>query len=122
MEINTVGRPRNVGWLRAAALLYGDWGTSKAYVVGIALSLAGFSALPHALAVTALTALVGFNYIWICRFYPHGGGVYTAARAQSARLAVIGALLLMADYIVTAALSCLDAFHYLGLNVEPGEA
>jgi amino acid transporter len=122
MEIHIVGRPRNVGWLRAAALLYGDWGTSKAYVLGIALSLVGFSALPHALAVCALTALVGFNYIWICRFYPNGGGVYTAARAQSARLAVIGALLLMADYIVTASLSCLDGFHYLGLNVEPGEA
>ena len=27
-------RPRNVGWARAAALLYGDWGTSKAYVIG----------------------------------------------------------------------------------------
>lgn len=29
-------RPRNVDWKRAAALLYGDWGTSKAYVPGIA--------------------------------------------------------------------------------------
>lgn len=38
MEINTIGRPRNVGWARAAALLYGDWGTSKAYVIGLALA------------------------------------------------------------------------------------
>jgi len=38
MEISTIGRPRNVGWVRAAALLYGDWGTSKAYVIGLALS------------------------------------------------------------------------------------
>jgi len=28
-------RPRNLGWARAAALLYGDWGTSKAYVLGL---------------------------------------------------------------------------------------
>jgi len=26
-------RPRNVGWACAAALLYGDWGTSKACVI-----------------------------------------------------------------------------------------
>src|SRR5437773_11856146 len=28
-----VKRPRNVDWKRAAAILYGDWGTSKAYVI-----------------------------------------------------------------------------------------
>ena len=42
MEISTIGRPRNVGWVRAAALLYGDWGTSKAYVIGLAFVAAGF--------------------------------------------------------------------------------
>ena len=30
-----VHRPRNLDWKRAAALLYGDWGTSKAYVIGL---------------------------------------------------------------------------------------
>ena len=75
MEISTVGRPRNVGWLRAAALLYGDWGTSKAYVVGIGLAVMGAAALPHLLAVCALTALVGINYIFVCKYFPSGGGV-----------------------------------------------
>jgi amino acid transporter len=116
MEISTVGRPRNVGWLRAAALLYGDWGTSKAYVVGIGLAVMGAAALPHLLAVCALTALVGINYIFVCKYFPTGGGVYTAARAHSHRLAAIGALLLIADYIVTASLSCLEAFHYFGFE------
>jgi len=37
-----VHRPRNVDWKRAAALLYGDWGTSKAYVIGLAFVAAGF--------------------------------------------------------------------------------
>ena len=41
-----VHRPRNVDWKRAAALLYGDWGTSKAYVIGLAFIAAGFSSLP----------------------------------------------------------------------------
>ncbi len=114
MEISTVGRPRNVGWVRAAALLYGDWGTSKAYVIGLAVAAVGFAALPHLLAVCALTGLVGINYIWVCKHFPNGGGVYTAAGLHSRRLATIGGLLLLADFIVTASLSCLDAFHYLG--------
>ena len=116
MEISTIGRPRNVGWARAAALLYGDWGTSKAYVIGLALAAVGYAALPHLLAVCFITGLVGMNYVWVCRCFATGGGVYTAAGMHSRRLAVIGGLLLLADFIVTASLSCLDAFHYLGFQ------
>jgi amino acid transporter len=116
MEISSIGRPRNVGWVRAAALLYGDWGTSKAYVIGLAVAAVGFAALPHLLAVCALTGLVGINYIWVCKHFPNGGGVYTAAGLHSRRLATIGGLLLLADFIVTASLSCLDGFHYLGVE------
>lgn len=114
--ISTIGRPRNVGWIRAAALLYGDWGTSKAYVLGLALFAVGYAALPHLLAVCLVTAVVGINYVWVCRCFATGGGVYTAAGMHSRRLAMIGGLLLLADYIVTASLSCLDAFHYLGFE------
>ena len=81
-ESGAVHRPRNVDWKRAAALLYGDWGTSKAYVIGLAFLAAGFSSLPIILAVCALTGLVGINYIVICRHFPDGGGVYSAARSQ----------------------------------------
>ena len=116
MEISTIGRPRNVGWVRAAALMYGDWGTSKAYVLGLALLVVGYAALPHLLAVCFVTAVVGINYIWVCRCFATGGGVYTAAGLHSRRLAMVGGLLLLADYIVTASLSCLDAFHYLGFD------
>lgn len=116
MEISTIGRPRNVGWVRAAALLYGDWGTSKAYVIGLGVAAVGFAALPHLLAVCLVTAVVGVNYVWVCRYLPTGGGVYTAAGLHSRRLAMIGGLLLLADFIVTASLSCLDAFHYLGFD------
>src|SRR5205814_4618249 len=47
-----------------------------------------------------------------------GGGVYSAAGIHSRRLAMVGGLLLLADFIVTASLSCLDAFHYLGFPKE----
>ncbi|MEY2429257.1 MAG: hypothetical protein QOJ40_2142 [Verrucomicrobiota bacterium] len=121
MEISTIGRPRNVGWVRAAALLYGDWGTSKAYVIGLGVAAVGYAALPHLLAVCALTGLVGINYIWVCKHFPNGGGVYTAAGLHSRRLATIGGLLLLADFIVTASISCLDAFHYFGF-ADPATA
>ena len=113
-----VHRPRNLDWKRAAALLYGDWGTSKAYVIGLAFVAAGFSSLPIILAVCALTGLVGINYAVICRHFPDGGGVYSAARSQGRLLAVVGALLLLADLTVTAALSGWSALTYLTSGAE----
>jgi amino acid transporter len=110
-------RPRNVDWKRAAALLYGDWGTSKAYVLGLAFLAAGFSSLPIILAVCALTGLVGINYAIICRYFPDGGGVYSAARSQGRLLAVVGALLLVADLTVTAALSGWSALSYFSIPI-----
>src|SRR5947208_15399539 len=110
-----VHRPRNVDWKRAAALLYGDWGTSKAYVIGLAFVAAGFSSFPIILAVCALTAVVGYNYIIVCAHFPDGGGVYSAARQQSRFLASTGALLLVANFMVTAALSGWAAVSYLGV-------
>src|SRR5437868_2999007 len=117
-ESGAVHRPRNVDWKRAAALLYGDWGTSKAYVIGLAFLAAGFSSLPIILAVCALTGLVGINYIVICRHFPDGGGVYSAARSQGRLLAVVGALLLLADLTVTAALSGWSALTYITSGAE----
>src|ERR1041384_4976389 len=60
-----VKRPRNVDWKRAAAILYGDWGTSKAYVIGLAFAVAGYSSFWLIAAMCVLTALVGINYMTI---------------------------------------------------------
>ena len=117
-ETGGVHRPRNVDWKRAAALLYGDWGTSKAYVLGLAFLAAGFSSLPIILAVCVLTGLVGINYAVICRYFPDGGGVYSAARSQGRLLAVVGALLLIADLTVTAALSGWSGLTYVIAGTE----
>src|ERR1700676_2797842 len=116
MQIGT-HRPRNVGWARAAALLYGDWGTSKAYVIGLAFVAAGFSSFSIILAVCVLTGLVGINYAVICRYFPDGGGVYSAARSQGRLLAVVGALLLVRDLTVTAALSGWSALNYFSVPI-----
>src|SRR5258708_24699779 len=98
-------RPRNVDWKSAAAILYGDWGTSKAYVVGLAFAVAGYSSFWLIAAMCLLTALVGVNYMTICRHYPDGGGVYASVRHRSEVLSIVGAFLLIADYIVTASIS-----------------
>src|ERR1700730_17049444 len=110
MIVGRTRRPRNVDSLRAAAILYGDWGTSKAYVIGLAFALAGYRSFWLIAAVSILIILVGLNYITICKFSPSGGGVYASARKHSHVLALIGAFFLLADYILTAALSALSCF------------
>lgn len=117
MEIGS-HRPRNVGWARAAALLYGDWGTSKAYVIGAAFLAIEYASLPTIIAVSLLTALVGYNYVVVCKNFPDGGGVYSAARLQSRLLAVIGSLLLVANFTVTASLSAWAAMVYFKVPKE----
>jgi amino acid transporter len=116
MLVGKTKRPRNVDAARAAAILYGDWGTSKAYVIGLAFAIAGYSSFWLIAAMCALTALVGFNYMIVCRHYPDGGGVYASVRHRSEVLSIVGAFLLIADYIVTASISALSAFQYLGVS------
>src|SRR6516162_419521 len=115
MIVGKTKRPRNVDAARAAAILYGDWGTSKAYVIGLAFAIAGYSSFWLIAAMCLLTALVGVNYMAICRHYPDGGGVYASVRHRSEIISIVGAFLLIADYLVTAAISALSAFQYLGL-------
>ena len=108
-------RPRNVTWKQAAGLLFGDWGTSRLYVLGLAFFYSQRTSIYLIFAMSGLILAVGWAYSNICRIYPDGGGVYTAAKHRSQILAVIGALLLFADYTVTASLSVTDGFRYLGL-------
>src|SRR5215207_4963973 len=87
-------RPRNVNWFGAGGLLFGDWGTSRLYVLGLAFLVAGRSSFWLVAAMSFLILAVGWAYTQICRIYPDGGGVYTAAKHKSRNLAVVGALLL----------------------------
>lgn len=116
MSSGAFHRPRNLDWKRAAGLLYGDWGTSKAYVIGLAFLTASYTSLPMIILVSLLTGLVGYNYTVVCKHFPDGGGVYSAARDQSRNLAVMGALLLVANFTVTAALSGWSAMQYFKVH------
>ncbi len=114
LTLKKVERPRELKWYQASSLLYGDWGTSKAYVLGLAFAISGHASMFFLFAMSALTVLIGYCYTILCKAYPDGGGVYSALRTRSRTLAVVGALLLVADYVITASLSSLAAFHYLG--------
>jgi hypothetical protein len=54
MILGKTKRPRNVDSPRAAAILYGDWGISKAYVIGLAFAVAGYSSFWLILAMSVL--------------------------------------------------------------------
>ena len=116
MLVSHQERPRELKWYHAGPMLYGDWGTSRFYVLGLAFYFALYSSFWYILGVGLLVAAVGWAYTVVCRVYPDGGGVYSAARQISPLLSVIGALLLFADYIVTASLSAMDGMHYLQIR------
>jgi amino acid transporter/nucleotide-binding universal stress UspA family protein len=112
----TQKRPRDLHWYHAGPLLFGDWGTSRLYVLGLAFYYAGHASVLYMTAMSLVMAAVAWAYTVVCRSFPEGGGVYTAARQVSPTLSVIGATLLLCDYIVTAALSAVEAFNYFGVS------
>src|SRR5260221_3148775 len=103
MIVGKTKRPRNVDAPRAAAILYGDWGTSKAYVLGLAFAVAGYSSFWLIVAMCVLMALVGVNYMAICRHYPNGGGGFATVRHRSEVISIFGAFFFIADYMFTTA-------------------
>jgi amino acid transporter len=108
-------RPRTLSWRHAGPLLFGDWGTSRLYVLGLAFYYTGHSSLGYLVVMSIIMAGVAWAYSVVCRCFPEGGGVYTAARQINPTLSVIGGTLLLCDFIVTAALSAVEGFHYLGV-------
>jgi len=96
---------------------FGDWGTSRLYVLGWRSFSRPLQFLSHP-GDERVDSRGRLGLHPNLRIYPDGGGVYTAAKHKSRTLAVVGALLLFADYTVTASLSALDAFHYFGLPLK----
>lgn len=108
-------RPRNLSWYHTGPLLFGDWGTSRLYVLGLAFFYTAHASIYYILAMSVIMAGVAWAYTIVCREFPDGGGVYSSAKQISRVLAVTGATLLLCDYIITASLSTIEAFHYFGV-------
>jgi len=111
-------RPRNLDWYHSGPLLFGDWGTSRLYVLGLAFFYTAHTSVFYLGAMGIIMAAVAWAYVIICRCFPEGGGVYSSARQISPLLSVVGATLLLCDYIITASLSTIEAFHYFGISKD----
>lgn len=107
-------RPRDLRWYLAGPMFFGDLGTSRLYVLGLALFYAGTAAPYYVAAICTMVLLVGWAYTVVCRVNPDGGGVYSSGRMLHPTLGVVGALLLFANYVVTAAISTYEAMIYIG--------
>lgn len=112
----TEKRPRNLSSLHAGPLLFGDWGTSRLYVLGLAFYYTAHASLYYLAVMSCIMAAVAWGYTVICRCFPDGGGVYAAARRINPTLSVIAATLLLCDFVITAALSAVEGLHYLGMH------
>ena len=108
----TERRPRVLKWFHAGPLLYGDWGTSRLYVLGLAFFFTAHASVIFLGAIGVLMAVVAWAYTVICRCFPDGGGVYTAARQVNPVVGIVGGTLLLGGYIVTTAISVVVAFRY----------
>ncbi len=108
-------RPRDLRWYLAGPMFFGDLGTSRMYVLGLALFYAGLAAPYYVAGICALVIAVGWAYTIICRVQPDGGGVYSSGRMLHPSLGAVGAILLMANYVVTAAISTYEAVIYIGV-------
>ena len=111
-------RPRTLGWTHAGPLLFGDWGTSRLYVLGLAFYYTAHASPFYLAVMSGIMIVIAWAYTVVCRCFPDGGGVYSSAKAINPILAVVGTTLLFCNFIVTAALSAIEAFHYLGLPHE----
>lgn len=107
-------RPRDLRWYLAGPMFFGDLGTSRLYVLGLAVFFAGTAAPYYVAAICSLVFLVGWVYTIICRIMPDGGGVYSSGRMLHPTLGAVGAIMLFANYVVTAAISTYEAVRYIG--------
>jgi amino acid transporter/nucleotide-binding universal stress UspA family protein len=114
----TDSRPRNLKWYHAGPLLFGDWGTSRLYVLGLAFYYTGHASPLYLALMSLIMIVVAWAYTVVCRCFPDGGGVYAAARPLSHTLSAVAATLLLCGYIVTAALSVVEGYHYFGIRAD----
>jgi len=110
---HTKGR---LGWFLCWAVVFADLGTSVYYTPGILYQQPGVGA--HAAIFVGLTLLVFIlltrKYGEVAVRYPGGGGVVTvAATAIHPFAGVLGGMLILVDYFLTAALSALSGIIYL---------
>ncbi len=106
---------KQLGWILAWAVVFCDIGTSVYYVPGILFGEVGNLAPVFVALTTIGFVLLASKYIEVSWRNPEGGGVVTVAtKAFSPFMGAIGGMLIIVDYFLTAAISSVSAFQYIG--------
>ena len=106
---------RQLNWYLAWAVVFCDIGTSVYYVPGILYGTVG-DKTPFFILLTTLAFIpLALKYIEITWRNPEGGGVVTiATKALGPMWGCLGGMLITTSYFLTAAISAVSGFHYVG--------
>ena len=106
---------RQLTWFLAWAVVFCDIGTSVYYVPGILYGNVG-DKTPFFILLTTLAFIpLALKYIEITWRNPEGGGVVTnTTKAFGPMWGCLGGMLITTSYFLTAAISAVSGFHYIG--------
>jgi amino acid transporter/nucleotide-binding universal stress UspA family protein len=106
---------RQLSWFLAWAVVFCDIGTSVYYVPGILYGSVGDKTPFFVLLTTLAFIPLALKYIEITWRNPEGGGVVTiATKAFGPMWGCLGGMLIITSYFLTAAISAVSGFHYVG--------
>src|SRR6476646_5224736 len=111
-------RGGNLGAFLCWAVVFADIGTSIYYVPGILYGQFGSRSAIFVLMTLFVFILLCVKYSEVTWRYPEGGGVVNvASQALHPFAGLLGGLLILVDYYLTAALSALSGILYLAVVV-----
>src|ERR671925_332218 len=106
---------RQLNWFLAWAVVFCDIGTSIYYVPGILYGHVKNATPFFVLLTTGGFVLLALKYIEITWRNPEGGGVVTiTTKAFGPMWGCLGGMLIITSYFLTAAISAVSGFHYVG--------
>ena len=112
--------PRPIGFLLCWAVVFADIGTSVYYTPGILFGQYGARSALFVGLTLIVFVLLTVKYAEVAIRYPEGGGVVTvASHAIHPYAGLLGGLLILVDYFLTAALSALSGLTYLSVVAGP---
>ena len=110
---------RQLTWLLAWAVVFCDIGTSEYYVPGILYGNVGDNTPFFVLLTTIGFIPLALKYIEISWRNPEGGGVVSiTTKALGPMWGCLGGMLITTSYFLTAAISAVSGFHYIGSVVQ----
>src|SRR4030081_3964409 len=116
----TAAEGRSLGYFLCWAVVFADIGTSVYYTPGILYRQVGVHAALFVTMTLVVFVLLCVKYSEVAVRYPGGGGVVTVAtRAIHPFAGLVGGLLILVDYFLTAALSALSGVIYLTVVAGP---